>query len=80
VSIPGFLVAYLSHRVLRQPSAQEVASHSVTHDASAHRWQEVFCYRNVPLGIVCQLCWLCCIVVVAALFPNYLVDHLHLSM
>ena len=80
VSIPGFLVAYLSHRVLRRPSAQEVASHSVTHDASAHRWQEVFGYRNVPLGIVCQLCWLCCIVVVAALFPNYLVDYLHLSM
>ncbi len=80
VSIPGFLVAYLSHRVLRQPSAQEVASHSATRDAGAHRWQEVFGYRNVPLGIVCQLCWLCCIVVVAALFPNYLVDHLHLSM
>ena len=80
VSIPGFLVAYLAHRVLRQPSAKEVASHSVTHDASAHRWQDVFGYRNVPLGIVCQLCWLCCIVVVGALFPNYLVDYLHLSM
>ena len=80
VSIPGFLVAYLSHRVLRRPSTQEVASHSATRDAGAHRWQEVFGYPNVLLGIVCQLCWLCCIVVVAALFPNYLVDHLHLSL
>ena len=80
VSAPGFLVAWLSHRVLRSPSARQAASHTATRDAGAHRWQDVFGYRNVPLGIVCQLCWLCCIVVVAALFPNYLVDHLHLSM
>ena len=80
VSAPGFLVAWLSHRVLRRPSARQAASHTAIRDARAHRWQDVFGYRNVPLGIVCQLCWLCCIVVVAALFPSYLVDHLHLSM
>ena len=80
VSAPGFLVAWLSHRVLRRPSPRQAASHGATRDAGAHRWQDVFGYRNVPLGIVCQLCWLCCIVVVAALFPNYLVDHLRLSM
>src|SRR5258706_10072799 len=80
VAAPGFVVAYLAQKVLRVPSAKEIAAHSMTHDAASHRWQEVFGYRNVPLGIACQLCWLSCIVVVAALFPNYLVDYLKLDM
>ena len=80
VAIPGFVVAYLAQRVLRQPTPEQAAAHSVTHDAGTHRWQDVFKFRNVPLGIVCQLCWLACIVVVAALFPNYLVDYLHLDL
>jgi len=80
VSAPGFVVAYLAQKVLRVPSPKEIAAHSMTHDAASHRWHEVFGYRNVPLGIACQLCWLSCIVVVAALFPNYLVDYLKLDM
>jgi len=66
VSVPGFAVAYLAQKVLRVPSPKEIAAHSMTHDAATHRWHEVFAYRNVPLGIACQLCWLSCIVVVAA--------------
>jgi MFS family permease len=80
VSAPGFAVAYLVHRVVRTPSAEEKATHSITHDAGNHRWYEVFRYRNIPLGVVCMLCWLTCQMVIAALFPNYLVDHLHLDM
>jgi len=80
VAVPGFVVAYLAQQVLRQPTPDEVAIHSMTHDASTHQWHEVFKFRNVPLGVVCQLCWLTCIVVVAALFPNYLVDYLHLDL
>jgi MFS family permease len=80
VAIPGIAVAWLAQKVLRVPSPKEIAAHSTTHDAASHRWHEVFGYRNVPLGIACQLCWLSCIVVVAALFPNYLVDYLKLDM
>ncbi|WP_200953432.1 MFS transporter [Ensifer sp. Root558] len=80
VAVPGLIVAYLLHRVLEQPNPSEIASHSTTHDPGTHRWYEVFSYRNVPLAILCQLFWLTCIIVVAALFPSYLVDHLHLSM
>ncbi|MEJ8821169.1 MFS transporter [Variovorax humicola] len=80
VAVPGIVVALLSQKVLRQPTAREIASHSMTHDAGQHRWHEVFRYRNVPLAVLCQLFWLTCIVVVAALFPNYLVDYLHLGM
>lgn len=80
VAIPGLIVAYLLHRVLLQPAPAEIATHSVTHDTGTHRWYEVFAYRNVPLAILCQLFWLTCIIVVAALFPSYLVDYLHLNM
>lgn len=80
VAVPGLVVAYLLHRVLEQPTPSEIASHSTTHDAGTHRWYEIFAYRNVPLAILCQLFWLTCIIVVAALFPSYLVDYLHLNM
>jgi len=80
VAIPGFIVAFLAQRVLRQPSPDDIAKHTATHDTSQHRWYEVFRYRNVPLGIICMLCWLACQIVIAALFPNYLVDYLHLDM
>lgn len=80
VAIPGFIVAFLAQRVLRSPSPAEIATHSVTHDAGKHRWHEVFRYRNIPLAMMCMLCWLACQIVIAALFPNYLVDYLHLDM
>jgi MFS family permease len=80
VAVPGIIVALLSQKVLRQPSPRQIAAHSMTHDAGQHRWHEVFRYRNVPLAVLCQLFWLTCIVVVAALFPSYLVDYLHLGM
>lgn len=80
VAAPGFVVAWYANKVLRTPSAEERAKHTITHDAGSHKWHEVFRYRNIPLGIVCMLCWLTCQMVIAALFPNYLVDHLGLDM
>jgi MFS family permease len=80
VAIPGFIVAYLTHRVLRHPTSEEIARHSVTQDAGEHRWFEVFRYRNILLAILCMLCWLTCQIIIAALFPSYLVDFLHLDM
>lgn len=80
VSVPGLIVAYLARRVLRQPSAEEIARHSATHDAGRHRWHEVFGFGNIPLAMILMLCWLTCNIVVAALFPSYLVDFLHLSL
>ena len=80
VAIPGFIVAYLAQRTLRQPSIEDIARHSAIHDAAKHRWFEVFRYRNVLLCILCMLCWLTCQIVIAALVPSYLVDYLHLDM
>ncbi len=80
VSIPGLVVAYLLYRVLRNTPPAVAALHTSTHDASDHRWSEVFRYRNIPLNMLGMLCWLTCLVVLSALLPNYLVDYLHLSL
>lgn len=80
VSIPGIVVAFLLYRVLRNPSPELAAEHTLTHDASPHKWTDVFQYRNVPLNMVGMLCWLTCLIVTSALLPNYLIDYLHLDL
>jgi predicted MFS family arabinose efflux permease len=80
VSVPGLVVAYLLYRVLRNTSPSVAALHTSTHDASDHKWSDVFKYRNIPLNMLGMLCWLTCLVVLSALLPNYLVDYLHLSL
>lgn len=77
---PGLLVAYLMHKVLREPKAVEVAEYMPLHDAKEHKWYEVFRYHNVPLNMLSMLCWLTCLIVASALFPSYLIDYLHLSV
>ncbi|WGS55174.1 MFS transporter (plasmid) [Paraburkholderia sp. D15] len=80
VSIPGLVVAFLLWKVLRNTRASVAAAHTATHDSAAHKWTDVFRYRNIRLNIVGMLCWLTCLVVLSALFPSYLIDYLHLSM
>jgi predicted MFS family arabinose efflux permease len=80
VSIPGLLVAYLLYRTLRNPTPSTAAAHTSTHDASIHKWSDVFKYRNIPLNMIGMLCWLTNLVVLSALLPSYLIDHLHLSL
>ncbi|CAG2139283.1 MFS transporter [Cupriavidus numazuensis] len=80
VSIPGLVIAVLLYRVLRNTRAAEADAHTTVHDTAGHKWSDVFRYRNIPLNIVGMLCWLTCLVVLSALFPNYLTDYLHLGM
>ncbi|MFG1344085.1 MFS transporter [Xanthobacter autotrophicus DSM 431] len=80
VAAPGLIVAFLLHRVLREVPRAEAARHTATHDASAHRWTDVFRYRNIPLNMIGMLCWLTCLIVTSALMPNYLTDYLHLDV
>ncbi len=80
VSAPGLLVAFLAYRVLRDVPPKISALHTATHDASAHRWSDVFKYRNVPLNMLGMLCWLTCLIVTSALMPNYLTDHIGLDV
>nr|WP_315188622.1 MFS transporter [uncultured Albidiferax sp.] len=84
VSIPGLVIAYLLYRVLRNTTPAVAAIHTsidtAIADVSAHKWSDVFRYRNIPLNMLGMLCWLTCLVVLSALLPSYLIDYLHLSL
>lgn len=80
VAFPGLVVAFVMARVLRDIPVSAAAAHTATHDATAHRWSDVFRYRNIPLNMVGMLCWLTVLVVTSAMMPNYLTDHLHLDV
>lgn len=75
VSIPGFVLALLLAIVIREPI--EVPSLS---DRSAPvAWREVLRCRNVLLALAAILCAMCCVFVIGAMMPSYLVDHLKLT-
>jgi MFS family permease len=78
VSLPGFIVALGMYKVLRKDAPSD--SPAASADARDHQWTHVFRYRNVSLAILGQLAWLTCLIVLTALFPNYLVDYLHLEV
>ena len=80
VSIPGLIIAYLLYRSLRDIDPTVAAKHTATHDATPHKWSDVFKYRNIPLNMIGMLCWLTNLVVLSALLPSYLIDYLHLSL
>ena len=81
VSLPGLVIAYLLFKVLRNPLPASAAEHTMeSSDRRAHRWSDVFRYRNIRLNMIGMLCWLTCLVVLSALFPSYLIDYLHLGM
>lgn len=80
VALPGLLCAYLVYKVLRDRDPKAMAVHSVTHDASEHKWSDVLKYRNIRINMVGFFCWLTCIQVTGALLPNYLTDFLHLDL
>ena len=79
-SVPGFIVAFLLYRVLRDSDAKSAAKHTETHDASQHKWSDVFRYRNIPLNIVGMFCWVTNLVILPAFLPSYLTESLHLSI
>ena len=81
VALPGFIVAYLMYKVLRDTRLEEAAAHSQVREerVTKHRWQEAFHYRNVPLNVCGMFCWLTVVTVMGAFLPNYLIDHLKLT-
>ncbi len=72
VAIPGFVLAYLLHRVLRDAPVAVVTT------MEKPRRGEVIRSRNVLLGAGCLFCTMSCIFVLGAMVPNYLIDYLHL--
>ncbi|QYE33541.1 MFS transporter (plasmid) [Polymorphobacter sp. PAMC 29334] len=72
VAIPGFILAFLLNRVLRDAPRLAVT-------APRAPWTDVIKSRNVILGALCLLAAMSCIFVLGAMVPNYLVDFLHLT-
>lgn len=80
VAIPGFVVAFLMHRVLRDTHAAESASSTCSDNVDAPKWTDVLRYRNVPLNMMVMFCILTCLFVISAMISNYLTDYLHLGV
>lgn len=78
VALPGLLVAYLLHKVIREPAHTDrsVAAGSV----ERRPWSEIFRYRNVVLGTLALFGVFSCVFVIVALMPNYLTDYVGLSI
>ena len=79
VAVPGFVLAYLLHRVLRDGPVTPPSENPIAASAPQERWTDVIRSRNVLLGAACLLCTMSCIFVLGAMVPNYLIDHLHLA-
>ncbi|WP_298284499.1 MFS transporter [Acidocella sp.] len=75
VSIPGFLLAIFVYFIIREPGREKGEDHPVHHS----RWGEVFGSRNVILAVLGILSSMCCIFVIGAMIPSYLMDVLKLS-
>lgn len=74
VALPGFVLAYLLHRVLR-----DMPKPPVMPAEPRAPWMDVLKSRNVILAAGCLLGTMSCIFVLGAMVPNYLIDHLKLS-
>jgi predicted MFS family arabinose efflux permease len=75
-ALPGFLLAWLVwRRVPRRPAADATPSRGSLAD-----WRAVLAFRNIRVAMLLMLCWLTCLMTASALLPNYLVDHVGLSI
>lgn len=71
--IPGFVVAYLLYRVIREPEF-------IQKPVEQRSWAEIFRYRNIILCMIGLFGLMSCFFVIAAMLPNYLTDYLTLSI
>jgi MFS family permease len=75
VAIPGFILAGLMYKVIREP----VVHARQAGDAPAHSWATIFRSRNIVVSMGALLCAMTCVFVLSAMVPNYLIDYLHLT-
>lgn len=75
VAVPGLVLAVIMAKVLRNdaPAATVVQRPAV-------RWGEVLKHRAVIVNTLGMCCFLTCLITLSAFMPNYLTDHLKLSL
>jgi predicted MFS family arabinose efflux permease len=76
VSLPGFILAWLMFRTLRDTQGSLASAEKPSAD---RKWSDVFKHRNVPLNMFGMCCMLTCLLVMSTMVPSYLVDYLHLE-
>jgi len=77
VAIPGFILAVLLARIIREP--MHLATAAATPPVPRARAVHMFRQRNVPLAMLGLLCAMSGIFTLSAMVPSYLVDYLKLS-
>lgn len=75
VAIPGLVLALVMAKVLRSDAPVAVAK-----KAEPPRFREVLRYPAVIVNTVCMFCYLTSVMTLSAFMPNYLTDHLKLSL
>lgn len=80
VSAPGLIIVIFLWKYLRNTPPEIAAFHTTTHDSSHHSWLDLIKYKNIICNIIGMLCWLTCLVILAAFLPSYLTDYLHFSI
>lgn len=80
VALPGLVVAYLLHRVIREPAHTDRSAAARPNGVERRPWREIFLYRNVVLGTLALFGVFACIFVISALVPSYLTDYIGLSI
>lgn len=78
---PGLLLAWATSRTISgRPSTGVPGEGSVSGRRSLlEDWQSILRYRNIPILMLCMLCWLTCLITTSALLPGYLIDFLGLT-
>ncbi|WP_286785351.1 MULTISPECIES: MFS transporter [Pseudomonas] len=77
VSLPGFILAWVMYRTLKETVPAVAVS---SEPAPKGSWLAALRYRNVPLNIIGMLCMLTSLFVLTVMMPNYLMDYLHLEV
>jgi MFS family permease len=77
VSLPGFILAWVMYRKLKETVPAVIAS---SEPAPKGHWLAALRYRNVPLNIIGMFCMLTSLFVLTVMMPNYLMDYLHLEV
>lgn len=75
VALPGLLLAVVMARVLRDPQRAAPDSREVPKE-----WRAVLTHRAVLVNTAAMLCYLTCLITLSAFMPNYLTDHIKLSL